>query len=128
MNDQRGQGHQDKTGEPPLIERVAARMPVERVIDRMNCPSDDEANERDADAVRPHQREQHADTDLEGADVMQQMLVVGRKVDNASNERGWYAMSLRAGFGHCSGMVELRPEHGHEKAGPHPEHHADQSC
>jgi hypothetical protein len=55
-----------------LIERVAAQMPVERVIDRMNCPSDDEANERDADAVRPHQREQHADADadLEGADVM----------------------------------------------------------
>jgi hypothetical protein len=26
-------------------------------------------------------------------------------------------MSLRAGFGHCLGMVELRPEHGHEKAG-----------
>jgi hypothetical protein len=72
MDDQRGQGHQDKTGEPPLIERVAAQMPVERVIDRMNCPSDDEANERDADAVRPHQREQHADADadLEGADVM----------------------------------------------------------
>lgn len=72
MDDQRGQGHQDKTGEPPLIERVAAQMPVERVIDRMNCPSDDEANERDADAVRPHQREQHADTDadLEGADGM----------------------------------------------------------
>jgi hypothetical protein len=39
MDDQRGQGHQDKTGEPPLIERVAAQMPVERVIDRMNCPA-----------------------------------------------------------------------------------------
>jgi hypothetical protein len=75
--------YQDETGEPPLIERVAAQMPVERVIDRMNCPSDDEADEGDADAVRPHQREQHADTeaDLEGADVMEQMLVVRRKVD-----------------------------------------------
>jgi hypothetical protein len=72
MNDQRGQGYHDETGELPLIERVAAQMPVERVIDRMNCPSDDEADEGDADAVRPHQREQHADTDadLEGADVM----------------------------------------------------------
>ena len=54
MNDQRGQGHQDETGELPLIERVAAQMPVERMIDRMNCPSDDEADEGDADAVRPH--------------------------------------------------------------------------
>jgi hypothetical protein len=32
MNDQRAQGHQDKTGELPLIERVAAQMPVERVM------------------------------------------------------------------------------------------------
>ena len=80
----------DKTGEPPLIERVAAQMPVERVIDRMNCPSDDEANERDADAVRPDQREQHADADadLEGADVMEQMLVVGRKVDKRVKRTG----------------------------------------
>ena len=54
MNDQRGQGHQDETAELPLIERVAAQMPVERVIDRMDCPSDDEADEGDADAVRPH--------------------------------------------------------------------------
>ena len=54
MNDQRGQGHQDETPELPLIERVAAQMPVERVIDRMDCPSDDEADEGDADAVGPH--------------------------------------------------------------------------
>jgi hypothetical protein len=51
MDDQRGQGYHDEAGEPPLIGRVAAQMPVERVIDRMNCPSDDERDERDADAV-----------------------------------------------------------------------------
>jgi hypothetical protein len=47
-------------------------MPVERVIDRVNCPSDDKGNQREADAVRPHKRKEHADTDadLEGADVM----------------------------------------------------------
>jgi hypothetical protein len=32
MNDQRGQGYHDETGELPLIERVAAQMPVERVM------------------------------------------------------------------------------------------------
>jgi hypothetical protein len=83
VDDQRGHGQQDETAEPPLIEEMAAQMPIERVIDGVNCSGDDEANECDADALRSDQRDQHAsaDADLEGADVIEQMQVVGRKVD-----------------------------------------------
>src|SRR5829696_7809243 len=65
-------------------------MPVERVIYRVKRPSNDECNECDTNAVRPHQRDQEADADadLEGAEVMEQMLVVRRKVDQGA-EGAW---------------------------------------
>jgi hypothetical protein len=36
VDDQRGHGQQDETAEPPLIEEMAAQMPIERVIDGVN--------------------------------------------------------------------------------------------
>jgi len=65
-------------------------MPVERVIYRVKRPGNDECNESDTNAVRPHQRNQEADADadLEGAEVMEQMLVVRRKVDQGA-EGAW---------------------------------------
>ena len=65
-------------------------MPVERVIYRVKRPGNDECNESDTNAVRPHQRDQEADADADwkAPRSWSRCSLYGGKSMNAPKERG----------------------------------------
>ena len=86
MNPQSDSRQQHLRREPPQVADVAAKVAINRVVEDMQCPSHQEAAEGDYQRIRRQQTQQQcsAHPDLEGSGVVDQVLVVRRERDPAS--------------------------------------------
>ncbi len=86
MNSQSGSRQQYLRREPPRVAGVTAKVAIGSVVEGMHCPSHQEASEGDYQRIRRQQTQQQcgAYPDLEGSGVVDQVLVVRRERDPAS--------------------------------------------